>query len=86
MLHFRWLALRFAVPRNVYDVTHWLISVQVLAAVEEKTVAGDEHFEAKKYGDALAAYDEALKALPARHKLVADLHASKAAVLLNDKK
>jgi hypothetical protein len=60
--------------------------MQVLASVEETSKVGDEHYESKKYGDALAAYDEALKVLPARHKLVADLHARKAAVLLSDKK
>jgi hypothetical protein len=60
--------------------------MQVASTIEAKQKAGDEALGAKKFGDALAAYDEALKALPERHALVAELHASKASVYLLDKK
>ena len=65
---------------------HTCNAIQVASTVETKQKAGDEALSAKKYGEALAAYDEALKALPDRHALVAELHANKANVYLTDKK
>jgi isochorismate hydrolase len=59
---------------------------QVASTVEIKVKEGNEALVAKKYGEALSAYDNALKALPERHSMVADLHGSKAAVYLSDKK
>lgn len=54
--------------------------------MEAKVAQGNAASESKKFGDALAAYDEALKALPERHSMVADLHGRKAGVYLEDKK
>eukprot|EP00892_Ulva_mutabilis_P001101 jgi/Ulvmu1/10992/UM007_0172.1 len=65
-------------------------AVEIEPEVEERIRAqqkkGDVAAGLKKYGDALAAYDEALKDVPERHSLVAHLHGCKAAVFLMDGK
>lgn len=60
--------------------------VQVEERIQAQQKKGDVAAGLKKYGDALAAYDEALKDVPERHSLVAHLHGSKAAVFLMDGK
>jgi hypothetical protein len=59
---------------------------QVAARIETKQKQGDVAAGLKKYGEALTAYDEALKEVPERHSLLATLHGSKAAVYLMDSK
>jgi hypothetical protein len=58
--------------------------------VEQRILAkqkqGDNAAGLRKYGEALSAYDEALKEVPERHSLIAQLHGSKAAVFLMDGK
>lgn len=61
-------------------------AVQVEERIQAQQKKGDVAAGLKKYGDALAAYDEALKDVPERHSLVAQLHGSKAAVFLMDGK
>ena len=60
--------------------------MQVEERIQTQQKKGDVAAGLKKYGDALAAYDEALKDVPERHSLVAQLHGSKAAVYLMDGK
>ena len=54
--------------------------------IEEKQKAGDNATGLRKYGEALIAYDEALKDVPERHSLRTQLHGSKAAVFIMDGK
>lgn len=61
-------------------------ATQVASTVETRVKQGNEALAARKYGEALSAYDDALKALPERHSMMAELHGSKAAVYLSDKK
>jgi hypothetical protein len=60
--------------------------LQVLQRIEAKQTQGDNATGLRKYGEALLAYDEALKNVPERHSLRAQLHGSKAAVFLMDGK
>ena len=78
-----------ALSRAAQDATHpsrlWML-LQVQQRVEEKQKAGDNATGLRKYGEALIAYDEALKDVPERHSLRTQLHGSKAAVFIMDGK
>lgn len=63
----------------------WML-LQVQQRIEVKQKEGDNAAGLRKYGEALIAYDEALKDVPERHSLRTQLHGSKAAVFLMDGK
>ena len=60
--------------------------MQVAAKVASKTKEGDNALGSKKFTEALAAYQMAIKELPENHPEVANLHTNKAAVLLMERK
>lgn len=60
--------------------------LQVQQRIVAKQTQGDNATGLRKYGEALIAYDEALKDVPERHSLRTQLHGSKAAVFLMDGK